>query len=384
MNTEKEWTILIYANGNNDLEPEMYQAIENIKKAADHPAVNVVIELGRADELLVNLLRKTRPPKPDDNWHGVRRYLARQNQLILLNQLGKINMAHPHSLMEFIKWGIRTFPAKRYMLILGGHGYQFVGTMTDYTQERPYIMGIPEMVKAIDLAGSAVKQKIDVLLLDTCYFNFIEVMYELGKNEHHTVQNALTYVFKGPIAGLPYNKIIDLAQEKQLSDTHTVVKELIDILPSDLVSFTIDHERLKAIKEQFNQFALTLDRSEEPFNGTTNLPYDLSAMLFSLVIHFKKVLQPHEALIAVAKKPSRSPDLISRYYRLSFAQHNRWTYLLSNKTFAADTAQEKSSLVPLTLSRQDIYAFISLMNPEVSFDCRDKMLEELFRQKKWL
>jgi hypothetical protein len=384
MTVEKEWTILIYANGNNDLEPEIHQSVENIKKAADHPAVNVVIELGRAPKTLVKLLRNTLPPKSDDTWHGVRRYLADQNRLILLKNLKARNMASPECLLDFIKWGIRAYPAKRYMLIVGGHGYQFVGTMTDYTQNKPYIMGLPEMVKAIDMAGSAVKRKIDVVLLDICYFNFIEVMYELGKNQSHTVQSALTYVFKGPIAGLPYHKIIDVLQEMSTCDTATMIRTIINDLSYDLAAFSIDHELLNKIKERFNQFALELEHSVLPFDGSTKLPDDLSLMLFSLVLHFKKILNPGEALIAVAKKPSQNKDLIARYYRLGFAQHNHWTHLLSSKTFAADTAiTEKLSLGPLALSRQDVYAFISLMNPEVSFELREQMLAELYRYKNW-
>lgn len=383
MNREKEWTILIYANGNNDLEPEMHQAVENIKKASEHPTVNVVIELGRAEKTLVRLLRKTLPPEAGDTWHGVRRYLAEEKQLTLLKNRGNRNMASPENLREFIKWGLKTYPAKRYMLIAGGHGYQFVGSMTDYTKEQPYIMGIPEMVKAIDMAGSAVKRKIDILLLDICYFNFVEVIYELGKNQHHTVQNALTYVFGGPIAGLSYNKIIDVLQQNSLANTKAVLQRLIDSMSCDLVAFSIDHALLSKIKAKFHELALAIDKSELPFDGATKLPEDLSRMLFSLVLHYKKILNPSEALIAVAKRPSRNPDLIARYYRLSFAQQNHWTYLLSKKTFAADALVPKTSLNPLTLTPKEIYAFIAMMNPEIEEARKDTMLEELLRQRNW-
>ncbi|MCE5285131.1 MAG: clostripain-related cysteine peptidase [Pelosinus sp.] len=382
---EKDWTILIYANGNNELEPEMWQAIENAKTAGSHPAVNVVIEIGRADYKLVKLVRQTSHPKTQENWRGVRRYLAIPNKLYWLAQLKEMNMAHPERLYEFIKWGIEAYPAKRYMLILGGHGYQFVGAMTDYTQKVPYIMGIPEMVEAINAAGNATGRKIDLLMLDICYFNFIEVIYELGKDEHHAVQNALTYVYNGPIEGLPYDKITKVLQKNShINDINVVIRDLIDNLSYDLVAFYINHQLLKEIKEQFNEIALEITASGTIFDGTIKLPDSISINLFSLVIHFKKVVKNNKSLIAVAKKPTSDLKLISRYYRLGFAQHNYWTYLLSNKTIAVDTVMEpKKNLRPLKLCQEEVYAFISIMNPELSKERKKKILKELFIQRKW-
>ena len=73
-NIYKDWTILIYANGNNDLEPEMWHAVSNVTKVQSNPDINVVIQIGRADEKIVKLIRKNNLPKTNDNWNGVRRY----------------------------------------------------------------------------------------------------------------------------------------------------------------------------------------------------------------------------------------------------------------------------------------------------------------------
>ena len=388
-NRYKDWTILIYANGNNDLEPEMWHAVSNVTKVQSNPDINVVIQIGRADEKIVKLLRKNNLPQTDDNWNGVRRYFFADNKLHLVDNLGKINMADSRQLYEFIKWGIQACPAKRYMLILGGHGYQFVGTMTDYTQEAPYIMGIPEMTEAINKAANEAGKKIDILMLDTCYFNFIEAIYELGKNENHAVQNVITYIFKGPIQGLPYNEVIELLQSNSCnSDTLAVIRQLVNRFPYDLVAFSINHQILKHIKCQINELALNNGDGGTDLSAILHsqvkLTSDINTNILQLVIHFKRVSESRDGIVAIANMPTSDLERISRYYRLDFAQNNFWTYLLSNKGFDVKTViEQKSCLLPLELKPTEVYAFISIMNPELQEEQKKEILKELYIQRNW-
>jgi hypothetical protein len=387
---DKEWTILVYANGNNDLEPEMWQAVLNITKVELNPVINVVIQIGRADKKLVKLLRKNYQQQNNENWNGVRRYSFEQNQLKLVKKLNRINMADPKTLFEFINWGMQTYPAKRYMLLVGGHGYQFVGSMPDYTQKNPYIMGIPEMVEAINKGANESGGKIDILVLDICYFNFVEVIYELGKDETHTVQNAITYIYTGPIEGLPYDKIIDHLQNKYCyEENRTVITGLVDKLPYDLVGLEINHQKLIQIKQRFNELAINYCSRNKDV-GKTDLTSilipenSIVANILSLIIKYKRVSQTNNALIAIATKATGNLELILRYNKLSFAQQNMWTHLLSNKSFDVDTVIERSSnLLPVKLKPKEVRAFISIINPELVKEELNKILIDLYSQRKW-
>ena len=206
---QKKWTILIYANGNNELQPEIWQSKIAAENTGSHQNVNVVLQISREKDTLVSILRPSISfPSRVAKWIGTRRYLIDNGKSTLLKDLGKINMSSPATLYEFTKWAIPLYPAQNYMLILSGHGYQFVGAITDYSQHAPFIMGISEMCTAIERACSELNCKIDLLVCDICYFNSIEVMYEFGKKEAPAVKNVLTYFLTGPIAGLPLNRII--------------------------------------------------------------------------------------------------------------------------------------------------------------------------------
>lgn len=72
-NTKKNWTILIYANGNNELEPEMYQTMTQAEKIGSSEEINVVMQLGRAPRELARILRPRESiPNCYHHWTGVR------------------------------------------------------------------------------------------------------------------------------------------------------------------------------------------------------------------------------------------------------------------------------------------------------------------------
>lgn len=393
---EKDWTIFIYANGNNELEPAMHQAMLNVEKVGSNTDVNVVIQLGRAKYELVKLIRQDIDPKSNDSWSGVRRYLVVKGGSTLVGNLKKVNMADPKNLYDFIKWGMRLYPANKYMLILSGHGYQFVGMMTDYSQKAPYIMGIPEMVRAINKATNDI-EKIDVLVLDTCYFNSIEVIYELGKEENHSVKSAITYIKNGAIEGLPYDRIIELVQKNNdVEDITEIIREIIDNLSYDLVAYEINHHTLKQVKQLFNDAAsVYLSRNIDDGNIYFKKVSDVlsttdqiiaSNLMSSLIIHFKSALQSKSFQGIIANRPTTDNlELILRYYRLGFAQDNCWTCLLSNKHIDMNmVVEQKKGLLPLKLKPEEVYAYISIMNPGLGKIRKFEILKELYQYKGWI
>lgn len=372
----------------------MHQAMLNAKKVGSSPDVKVVIQFGRAKYELVKLIRQNTDLRSDDSWSGVRRYLFAKGSSFLVGNLESTNMADPKTLYDFIKWGMRFYPANKYMLIMGGHGYQFVGMMTDYSKKAPYIMGIPELAGAINMAANEIGKKIDILVLDTCYFNSIEVIYELGRDENHSVQSAIAPIKNGALEGLPYDKIIELVQRNSnVKDVTAVIRDIIDNLSYDLVAFEINHQKLKQIKQLFNDAASeylsrNIDDGDTLIKKVLDEPCDtirtVELNLLSLVIHSKRVSPIKSPLVIVANSPTDNFKLLLRYYRLGFAQGNCWTRLLSNKPKDVNmAAEQKRNLLPLKMRPSEVYAYISIMNPGLDEIRKIKILKDLYQYKKW-
>lgn len=378
----KNWTILIYANGNNELEPEMWQAKFDAEKTGSDLNVNVVMLIGRESRQLTSVLRPTGIiPDTGEQWTGVKRYYIKKNHSDLIGDLGSINMAHPGTLYDFIRWGMENYPARHYILILGGHALQFVGMMTDYSQEAPYIMGLPEMTKALDLIKKDTGKTIDILALDTCHMNSVEVIFELGYEEDHAVQNVITFVGEGPIAGLPYDRLIDLVRENADNDVAAVTKQIIDGLQLDLVAFEVNRQKLLNIKKAVHEHACNLLSYHSDEEAVIRDLPRLDNELASIITHHKCVSQK-KYLITLAAKMVRLLEPF--YYRLAFARNNDWTRLLLNKQESADCpANVHIKLEPINLPREALYLYIRIMNPSLDQKQVETILQALLCYKNW-
>jgi len=118
--SQREWTIMIYMNGKNNLEPDALNNFHAMASVGSSDKVALVAQLGRP---------KKHHTAADGNWSGVYRFLIGKNQLPRpQSAVGKVaagaasDMGRPQALTDFIKWSKAKYPAKRYMLIVWNHG----------------------------------------------------------------------------------------------------------------------------------------------------------------------------------------------------------------------------------------------------------------------
>lgn len=401
-NFEENWTILIYLNGNNELEPEMEKVMLSLKAMDIIHNITIVIQIGKESLELVKIIRSMETfNEPDEKWTGVKRYCFKKNKIKFIEDLANKNMADPICMYDFIKWGVENYPANHYMLILGGHSYSLIGAMPDYTQNVPFIMGFPEMSNAITKVIKDLNIKIDLLVLDMCYFNFIEVIYEFGKNKDSSAQNILTYIGEGPIYGLPYDNLIQILEKNiHCTDLNFLIKQFIDNLNFDLVAFRMDYFKLERIKTLFNTLGenylnqsndkkISLYKifssytSKEPWSIIIN---DLKRNIQDLIIHYKKVSNNNLAAINVITE--LPPDLYQTlfYYRLNFTKQNKWCCAVNNKKISNYdlSVPINSELLPLKLPTEIVYKFIDLMNSPLNAENKKIILKNLLNYKNWV
>lgn len=393
----KKWTILYYANGNNEYEPEMYKSLMDIKEKSSNNEIDVLIEIGRVERKIPEIIRSSE--KFDDKhepWTGVRRYHIFNGEAELLESLGNRNMAHPANLYNFIKWGVEKCPAKHYMLILGGHGAAFVGTLTDYSQDKPYIMGTVEMCKAINMIYKDLGCSIDILLLDICYMNLVEIMYEFGKNNKNTVQNIVTYIGTGPVSGLPYDKIVDIINKNNSDNVNSILKDFIDKMEYDLIAVEINNSKLKAIKRKSSELAYTYLASNKeteftPLKLLTDLdpkyPWhqkllDFQGSISLIISYYKNRYNVNSNLLNIIFTPI--DDLMGIYYKLSFAKGNYWTNLLCCKKLGElINFNIKESFQSTIIRPNGLRALIQTMNPTEDYESISKIYNKIIEHKNW-
>lgn len=111
--TGTSWTVMMYMCGST-LEEDYSRGGEVLRSMAyDLPEnINVVIETGGSRSWSVENV------DPDYNQD----YELQKNGIRLVNQNPSANMGESKTLKSFLEWGIKTYPADRYMAVIWNHG----------------------------------------------------------------------------------------------------------------------------------------------------------------------------------------------------------------------------------------------------------------------
>jgi hypothetical protein len=118
-----EWTVMVFMNGDNNLEKYALRDFIEMASITYNPQVNVVVQMDRipgesyaygdwTHTLRFKLAQEMTPTTSE----------ALSPQESELPEKTEINMGDPDSLKSFVKWARKKYPARRYMLILWDHG----------------------------------------------------------------------------------------------------------------------------------------------------------------------------------------------------------------------------------------------------------------------
>ncbi|MBL8718545.1 MAG: hypothetical protein JNL79_21370 [Myxococcales bacterium] len=179
-----EWTVLVYAVADNDLEGPILDDLDEMERVGSVKGVNVVMEIDRWRPPPGSPMA-SRDDKTNGDWDTARRYfVTRDDGSIVINSkllsdMGEIDMSHPKELKDFIAWGVKNFPAKRYALVMEDHGNAWLGGFIDDKappETHPMMMTLPELQSGL-AAGlkEAGLAKFDLLATDACLMGTLEV-----------------------------------------------------------------------------------------------------------------------------------------------------------------------------------------------------------------
>jgi hypothetical protein len=268
---EKSWTFMVYMAGDNSLDPEGVQDLKEMKKVGSSNEVNVIAQFDRA------------------TGHEAKRYYLRKGGKVdddAVASLGKVNTGDPQNLTEFIEWGVKTYPAKHYALVLWNHGQGWDDTDI-YADERyrslrrlasgqvrhalfhtPVRRALKRAIhdedfKAILLDDDAkdfldnlemkqvvadtaklLNRKLDLLGMDACLMSMIEVGYQIHQSVEFTVGSEQIE----PGNGWPYDLVLAKLVKKP------------DMTPRDLSAVIVDQYLASYTDDSVTQSACNLSQ----------------------------------------------------------------------------------------------------------------------------
>jgi hypothetical protein len=185
-----EWTILVYLNAKNNLEPFAFPNFLQMASVGSTAEVKIVLEMGRP---------KRHYSSRYGAWSKTLRFVvekgAEPTETNIVADLGDTNMGDVRYLIDFVAWGRKTYPSKRTMLVIWNHGqgwrapeedgvpppppalphagHRYVSNDDD-TGDKLYNRAIQDALAA-HLAG----ERLDVVAFDACLMSMIETAYAL-------------------------------------------------------------------------------------------------------------------------------------------------------------------------------------------------------------
>lgn len=280
---KKEWTVLMYMDGYNDLEAWTANSFLDLESVGSDGNVNVVAELGRISQEELKEINKKhgRPYEPTDidgDWHGVRRYFVERDKpgdveavdqlnSPMLEDLGDVNMSEPKTLSDFLTWGIKNYPAKKYLVVLMDHGGGWTGAFTnDATGSGGAIMTNPQIAEAFDTAEKETGVKPDTVHMAACLMASTESAYELKNSAHFLVASEEM----GTTLGFEYSPILDKLQQdiadgKQVtgkSIAKDIVKHYSDKPAAFATKSAVDLSKMDDVKNAVSDFADRLRKTD--------------------------------------------------------------------------------------------------------------------------
>lgn len=174
-----DWTVLAYYGGDTNLESSILNDVNEFEIAGgSDDEVRVVVLLDRHPDFVTD---------PVGNWFSSRLFevgpdLSKDDGIVFpptvdtepLADLGELDTDSGEALAQFLVWGVKHYPARRYAVALGSHGGGWQGLITDDTSD-DNILSIPELRQAFTAATEATGiARFDLLINDACLMSSVE------------------------------------------------------------------------------------------------------------------------------------------------------------------------------------------------------------------
>jgi len=181
------YTFMVYLNGT-DLESKEgddgtiagagSNDLDEMMAVGSQPGVlNVVVQTGGT--------KKWRNPKinPETN----QRWLIKNNDMELVQDVGQVNMMQPDTLKDFIVWAATSYPAEKYVLVLWNHG---AGAHGGYGVDELFeskSLSLAEIRAALDEASRQTGKTFELIGFDACLMATIETAHTVSPYTNYFV-----------------------------------------------------------------------------------------------------------------------------------------------------------------------------------------------------
>ncbi|RLF31908.1 MAG: hypothetical protein DRM98_04810 [Thermoplasmata archaeon] len=248
------WTVMLYLDGDNDLENTVKKVINNLELVGSDKNINIIAQFDAYT-----------------CFEGVKRYYITYDtseDIVsdVVEFLDEKNMGDPVTLYDFVAWSCEKYPADNYYLSLFDHGNgwrpRFLKDETSHDE-----LTLNELKNAMKNIKNSINKKIDVVSFDACLMGMIEVLYQI-RDTADIVVGSEDVVYGN---GLPYHIILEELKKNPYMSSEKLAREIIDAYyyyyshySMAMGAFKLEDLTKKVVKK-LDAFAITLSDSFSEF-----------------------------------------------------------------------------------------------------------------------
>ncbi len=228
--SDTEWNFLVYMAADNNLERFAIKDINEMELVGSSSDVNIFVLVDRVPGY----------DSSNGDWTSTRLYKVTKdptgsNEIVstLIRDYGELDMADPKTLVDFVDYCNTNYPARKTVLTLWDHGtgvYPRGGAFESRGIGQDYTTGLSlwNMLLTDEIASALTpitrEKKIDLINMDACLMQMVEVGWELSPVAHlMTGSQALT-----PGEGNNYTALLGYLQQNPQSTAEDFARFIVN------------------------------------------------------------------------------------------------------------------------------------------------------------
>jgi len=242
----QKWTMLVYVAADNDLAQWADSDLVEMELYGSNQEIRVVVQI-------------------DKPATGARRLLVGQGSSYTLQEMGIIDMCSWETLSDFLYWGINSFPAENYLVVLWDHGSGWTSMPrrsfgTDWSSGNVLSVANGDFQRALATAYEFTGKRIDLFAFDACLMQQIEVAFEL--REYARVALAPQSIM--PLAGFRYDELLQVLHTNPSTTPSTLAQSMINSTVNNYTGVqpiglsAVDLSKMTQLKQYFALMANSL------------------------------------------------------------------------------------------------------------------------------
>lgn len=200
---QKDWTMLVYLNGHNNLDYYGKLNINQMETVGSNDHLNIVVQW--ASESADNTRRLY--VQKDNDTNNV--------TSPVVQSLPTVDMGDVNSLVDFVKWGAENYPAKHYFVVVWDHGagWHSLNALEgkrmnpndiSWDDNTGHYITTEQLGQAMNQAAQIIGHPVDIYGSDACLMAMIEIAQEMAGAVNVFVGSEETE----PGAGWPYDTFL--------------------------------------------------------------------------------------------------------------------------------------------------------------------------------